>query len=210
MTPVIEKTATPVAKNGTYSANGHAPKPLNRDELIAALMRTEGKAEIIHGRIVRFMSSGDMPGSAAKQIVVALEIGNRLTRGTGRVYTDGVGNLCHLPHRTSFSPDASYYTGERSGAKFLPTTPVFAVEVRSEGDYGAAMEMEMQAKRADYFACETEVVWDVDVLKGEEVVRKFTKAGGAANPVAVYKRGEIADAEPAVPGFTMPVDDLFE
>jgi len=28
------------------------------------------------------------------------------------------------------------------------------------------------------------------------------------NPT-VYRRGQIAEAEPAVPGWTMPVDDLF-
>lgn len=67
----------------------------------------------------------------------------------------------------------------------------------------------MRQKRADYFAAGTEVVWDVDVLRGAEIIRKFTKAGGANTPVAVFRRGEIADAEPAVPGFTMPVDDLF-
>ena len=26
---------------------------------------------------------------------------------------------------------------------------------------------------------------------------------------AIYRRGETAEAEPAVPGWTMPVDDLF-
>ncbi|MBC8142405.1 MAG: Uma2 family endonuclease [Armatimonadetes bacterium] len=173
-------------------------------------MRTDGKAEIINGKVVKFMASGDMPSSAAKNIVFALEIWKRTTGETGRVYADGIGYLCSLSHRFSFSPDASYYTGERSGAKFLPTTPVFAVEVRSEGDYGAAMEAEMKAKREDYFATGTEVVWNVDVLRGAEIVRKFTKAGGAETPVAVFKRGDVADAEPAVPGFTVKVDDLFE
>jgi Uma2 family endonuclease len=83
--------------------------------------------------------------------------------------------------------------------KFLPEPPVFAVEVRSEGDYGPAAEREMQAKRDDYFATNTEVVWDVDLLGAEYVVRKFTKSGGSQTPVAVFKQGETADAEPAVP-----------
>jgi hypothetical protein len=26
----------------------------------------------------------------------------------------------------------------------------------------------------------------------------------------IYHRGEVAEAEPAVPGWTMPVDELFE
>ncbi len=56
--------------------------------------------------------------------------------------------------------------------KFFQGAPVFAVEVRSEGDYGPRAEREMAAKRADYFAAGTLVVWDVDLLS-ENVVRVY-------------------------------------
>ena len=64
----------------------------------------------------------------------------------------------------------------------------------------------MAAKRDDYFAAGTLVVWDVD-LQSEEVIRKFA----ADNPdePTIFRRGDLADAEPAVPGWTMPVDVLF-
>ena len=78
---------------------------------------------------------------------------------------DNKGFRVDLPHRKSFSPDAAYYLGNPTGMKFYEGAPVFAVEVRSENDYGAMLEIEMAAKRADYFACGTLVVWDVD-LKG--------------------------------------------
>ena len=209
MTLVQEKTSGKTATaNGT---NGHAPIPHTHEELIEALMQTEGKAEIINGRIVRFMASGDLPGDASLSIAMALKAWKRATDATGRAASDGTGFLCDLPRRQSFEPDASYYTGERSGMKFLPTPPVFAVEIRSEGDYGEAAERDMTAKRADYFATgATEVVWDVDLLGASVIVRKYTKAGGEKTPVATFGRGDTADAEPAVPGFTMPVDDLFE
>jgi hypothetical protein len=74
------------------------------------------------------------------------------------------------------------------------------------GDYGPRAERAMAEKRADYFAGGTLVVWDVDLL-GEEVVRKYS-AADPAHPVA-FKRGESPDAEPAVPGWNMKVDDLF-
>ena len=48
--------------------------------------------------------------------------------------------------------------------RFCQGAPVFAVEVRSQYDYGPAAEQEMQDKRTDYFACGTLVVWDVDLL----------------------------------------------
>ena len=65
---------------------------------------------------------------------------------------DGGDFLVRLPHRQSFRPDASYYAGPKAGMKFMQGAPVFAVEVRSENDYGPAAEREMAAKRADYFA----------------------------------------------------------
>ena len=90
--------------------------------------------------------------------------------------------------------------------RFAEGAPVFAVEVRSEHDYGPAAERAMHAKRADYFACGTQVVWDVDLLS-ENVIKSY-KASDPDNPV-ILRRGEMADAEPAVPGWRMPVDDLF-
>lgn len=64
----------------------------------------------------------------------------------------------------------------------------------------------MERKRLDYFAAGTEVVWDVDLVSND-VVRVYRKD----NPKqpTIYVRGEIAEAEPALPGWRMPVDDLF-
>jgi Uma2 family endonuclease len=49
-------------------------------------------------------------------------------------------------------------------------------------------------------------VWDVDLL-GDEVVKVY-RAANPDEPV-IYRRGEVAEAEPAVPGWQMPVDELF-
>jgi Uma2 family endonuclease len=111
-----------------------------------------------------------------------------------------------LPHRQSFSPDAAFYTGELQGGKFLDGAPIFAAEIRSENGYGPAAERDMAAKRSDYFAAGALVVWDVDVLR-EQVVRVYR----ADDPEhsTMYRRGETAEAEPALPGWSMPVDELF-
>ena len=39
-----------------------------------------------------------------------------------------------------FEPDAAFYIGPETGAKFIQGAPIFAVEVRSEGDYGPHAE----------------------------------------------------------------------
>jgi hypothetical protein len=51
------------------------------------------------------------------------------------------------------------------------------------------------------------VVWDVDLLS-EEVVKVYREA--APEAPMIYRRGEMAEAEPAVPGWRIAVDELFE
>jgi Uma2 family endonuclease len=164
-----------------------------------------GKAEIVNGELKLMPPTGDLPNSAAGEIFVSLRAYARQT-GVGRAYGDNVGFIVNLSNRRSFSPDAAYYVGPRTGGKFLEGAPVFAVEVRSEGDYGPAAEREMADKRRDYFAAGTQVVWDVDVLK-ESCIRVY-RASDPDHPT-VYRRGELAEAEPALPGWALSVDDLF-
>ena len=127
--------------------------------------------------------------------------------GDGYAFPNNVAFAVQLPHRESFGPDASWYVGSPPDMRFPQGAPVFAAEVRSENDYGRAAERAMAEKRADYFACGTLVVWDVDLL-GEDVIRSY-KASAPEHPV-IFRRGEMADAEPAVPGWQMAVDELFE
>ncbi len=165
-----------------------------------------GKAEIVNGELVRMSPTGGAPGYAADEVFVALRNYSRL-RKIGRAVADNKGFHVHLPNRESFSPDAAFYIGPDPKMKFFEGAPVFAVEVRSEQDYGPAAEEDIAKKRADYFAAGTLVVWDVDLLS--PAVVKVYRATDPTNP-GVYRRGEMAEAEPAVPGWTMPVDDLFQ
>lgn len=165
----------------------------------------DGKAEIVDGELVFMSPTGDLPSTAASEVFVSLREYERRTK-TGRAYTDNAAFIVNLSNRKSFSPDAAFYIGPRTGGKFLDGAPIFAVEVRSEGDYGRMVEEKMAKKRADYFAAGTLAVWDVDVLR-DRVIRCY-RADDPDDP-RVFTCGEIADAEPAVPGWTMPVDDLF-
>jgi Uma2 family endonuclease len=172
---------------------------------IEDLYKVEGKAELVNGEIVEMPPAGDEPNVAGGEIFAQLREYARRT-GRGKAYTDGIGFHVNLPDRESFSPDAAYHVGLRAGMRFLEGAPIFAVEVRSEHDYGPAAEQAMAAKRADYFACGTLVVWDVDLLS-EDVIKVY-RASDLHHPT-IYHRGELAEAEPAVPGWRMPVNDLF-
>ena len=170
------------------------------------LFHFKGKAELVNGEIVHMPPTGHWPGYAADEIYVSLRAYVKRTK-RGHAVSDNRAFKVNLPHRGSFSPDAAYFAlSHDPRMKFYDGAPAFAVEVRSEGDYGATAELEMASKRADYFAAGTSVVWDVDLL-GVDVVRAYR----ASDPTTavVFRRGEIANAEPAVPGWTMAVDDLF-
>ena len=169
------------------------------------LYQTPDKAELVNGELVLMPPTGGIPGTAAMRITASLDAYALRTKH-GYALGDNVGFLVDLPERQSFSPDAAFWTGNPPSMKFFTGAPVFAVEVRSEYDYGFAAERAIAAKRADYFAAGTQVVWDVD-LQSEDVVRVYR----AADPehAVMYRRGETADAEPAVPGWSMSVDTLF-
>jgi Uma2 family endonuclease len=164
-----------------------------------------GKAEIVNGELVLMSPTGGVPGRTAGKIYISLnEYEKRV--GGGYAFPDNVGFIVNLPNRRSFSPDAAFYKGDLRGGLFLEGAPVFAVEVRSEEDYGPAAERRMAAKRADYFAAGTLVVWDVDVLR-EKVVRVY-RSSDPLNP-NVASNGELVNAEPALPYWTMSLADLF-
>jgi len=172
------------------------------------LRRFEGKAELIAGRIVPLMPTGHRPNAIAGEIFVSLR-GHARATGRGRAYTDNMGfAVPRLPSgRESFAPDASYHIGPLpiDDMDFVDGGPTFAVEVRSKTDYGPAGEAAMAAKRADYFQAGTSVVWDVDPRA--ECVRSHR--ADASDPPTTFNRGQMADAEPAVPAWRMAVDDVF-
>ncbi len=177
----------------------------NLEATIEDLYRVPGKAEIVNGEIVHMSPTGAAPSYAASEIFVSLREYSRRTK-RGYAVNDNAAFHVELPNRKSFSPDVAYHVGKWTGMKFFEGAPIFAVEVRSEGDYGPAAERAMARKRDDYFAAGTLMVWDVDLLS-DDVIKSY-QAGAPAQP-QIFRRGENANAEPALSDWSMPVDDLF-
>lgn len=165
----------------------------------------DGKYELVDGRLVHMSPTGVRPGHAALRIATAL-LRYEDETARGRAFGDNIGFIVDLPHRRSFSPDAAYaYNVVIESDDFAEGAPDFAAEVRSKGDYGRAMDAEYAAKRAEYFAAGTRVVWDVDPR--EQIISSYI--ANDPNTPRIFKRGEIADAEPALPGWRVSVDELF-
>lgn len=172
------------------------------------LAHVSEKAELIGGRIVPLMPTGHVPSQVAGRIYRRLaDFVDAL--GQGFAYTDNMGFA--VPElssgRESFSPDVAYYAGPvpPRWMRFVDGPPTFAVEVRSENDYGPAAENERAAKRADYFLAGTFVVWDVDPLASLVHVYRST----SPDHPSTYAPGQLAEAEPALPDWRLAVEAIF-
>ena len=173
------------------------------------LYRTEGKAELIGGRLVPLMATGFAPNLIAGNIYVSLrEYSKKSAKGVA--FTDNMGfAIQELPSgRESFSPDAAYYVDPKPAnrMRFVMDPPTLAVEVRSESDYGKAAEEEIAAKRRDYFLAGTSIVWDVD----PKAKRIHVYTGPNGEKKKTFHPGQMADAEPALPGWQIAVDEVFQ
>ena len=105
------------------------------------------------------------------------------------------------------SPDASFYRRPfpLNKMRFVNGPPTFAVEVRSENDRGPAAEREIAAKRADYFEAGTKLFGMLIRFPAEG----FQLSSGRARASPHLFAGQIADAEPAVPGWRIEIEHIF-
>ena len=160
-----------------------------RKPLVEELMRTEGKAEIVNGEIKKLPITGDFPATRVEKFSLrSFFTPNALAKAAPfRTAPDFCANC---PIAALFRPTPLFTPAKAEKWDFFPQPPIFAVEVRSENDYGRRAEREIAQKRADYFAAGTLVVWDVD-LRDEEVIAKYS-AQNPQNP-EIFRRGEIGE-----------------
>jgi Uma2 family endonuclease len=179
-----------------------------REQLIEELYHLphDIKAEIMDGAIVPMSPAGGRHSRVSGLIFASLLAYER-KYGQGHALPSNAAYLVNLPNRGSFSPDGSFTAGQKLDENFIDGAPIFAVEVRSRHDYGPRAEAAIRRKIADYFAAGTQVVWDVDALR-EQVVRVY-RTTDPEHPT-VYRMGDEAEAEPALPGWRVPVAEIME
>ncbi|HEX6107389.1 MAG TPA: Uma2 family endonuclease [Gemmatimonadales bacterium] len=101
-------------------------------------------------------------------------------------------------------PDVSFISAarlppERIPEAFIPGAPDLAVEILSPSSRWA----EVEEKLADYFAAGARLVWVVDPAARRVIVRHPDR------PARVVAAGDTLDGEDVVPGFAVPVAELF-
>jgi Uma2 family endonuclease len=100
-------------------------------------------------------------------------------------------------------PDVAFVSAERFPSKRgpIPTlAPDIAVEVLSLTNTAA----EMAQKLREYFASGTRLVWIIDPPS-----RTVAVYHSATQPTRVLKDSDVLEGGQVIPGFTMPVTDLF-
>jgi Uma2 family endonuclease len=168
----------------------------------------EGQVELVNGTMIELPFHVEGIADAVLNIAHSLrQYEKRNPTTIGRAFTSTIAYVVDLPHRKSFSPDVSFaITRPKNPMDFIPGAPIFAAEVRAPDELTAEADEAFARKRTDYFAAGTLVVWDVDPW--HLTIAAYT-AARPAEPI-MYRPGMIADAEPALPGWQIAVDDVFE
>jgi len=102
------------------------------------------------------------------------------------------------------SPDVSFVSkdrlrGRRPSKKFFQGAPDLAVEIVSPND----VWQKLNRKIAELFANGTRLAWVIN--PGDQTVLVYH----SAQPDRILKAGDLLDGEDVVPGFSMPVAELF-
>ncbi len=160
-----------------------------------------GKAEMIDGRLIVAPAGFEHGG-------VSMRLGSKLfnhvdANRLGMVFDSSTGFW--MRSGDLLSPDVAFVSAARlKGMKRLPRkffqgSPDLVVEVLSPND----KPHEIERKMTEYFASDTKLAWLVDpALKTVTLYHE-------PRPGRVLGGNDVLDGEDVVPGFTLPLEQLF-
>ncbi len=178
------------------------PRPIVGDLYDPAAPEPEFRFEVIDGRVVR-RTTGFRETRLASVLHELLAPVVRAS-GVGESYVDA--GFLIPPRNKGRKPDVSVLTFDRwpkgrafPDGDFIPVVPDLAVEVVSPNDTAR----EVYAKVREYLRGGVRVVWLVYPDEAEVHVRT------AAGDDRTLTRDDTLTADPVVPGFALPLSDLF-
>lgn len=192
------------------------PALLTADEFYAVAGRKEDRFELVRGEVRPMSPTSGGHGSVSLNLVERLAPYIRAHR-LGRAFGDNVGFQLSLPPElqrrssdgeprdTVRSPDAAFIRRDRIppggfGEGWVRLAPDFAVEVLSPSETTS----DTNEKLGDYIAAGTPLLWVVDPRK------RLVTVYASDAPTRWFRSGDTLDCGEVIPGFTIPVDDLFE
>lgn len=158
--------------------------------------------ELIAGELRTMAPSGAEHGEIAATVVAPLR-GYVRAHQLGRVFGAETGFLLATNPDTVRAPDAAFVGRERAGAGrvtgYWPGAPDLAVEIVSPGD----LYTEVEEKVATWLAHDTRMVIVLNPRRRTATVHR------SPTEVRHLTETDVLDGEDVVPGWTVPVRDLF-
>ena len=159
--------------------------------------------ELVRGALHRMAPAGSDHGTIAMNIAGPLHQYAR-AHDLGTVYAAETGFLLSRNPDTVRAPDAAFVTHDRVAAvgkvsSYWPGAPDLVVEVISPGD----LYTEVAEKVADWLAAGTLLVYVVDPRRQTVTIHR------APNEMQTLAAQDTLDAEPVVPGWRLPMADVF-
>jgi Uma2 family endonuclease len=174
------------------------------DEAFMALPDDGQRYEIVNGELIDMGNSGALHGYVCSLLLAAL-MGYILPQKLGVVLDSST--AFKMKNGNKRSPDISFFAKERlQGITELPSgflegAPDLAVEVLSPGN---TVE-EIHDKLTEYFENGTRLAWVIH--PNEKYILVYRSA---QEPDRLLKSVDFLDGEEVVPGFSLPVADLFQ
>lgn len=158
--------------------------------------------DVWDGELTRMAPAGGRHNEVETDLAFALR---RAAGDAGRVYTGDTG--FRLAERRSISPDVAFVRRERlppvaERVGFLAVVPDLAVEVRSPSD----QDDDVVNKVSRYLALGVPLVW---VLDPQQRTGEVHRPDGTSRALTA-NRDDVLDGEDVVPGFRLPLRELFD
>jgi Uma2 family endonuclease len=178
------------------------PGTATERDLLAAMRRTDRIYELVDGTLVE-KTMGLSESVIAGHILTEISVFGRQHDLGIPAGADGTMRLLKGLVRI---PDVSFFCWDKLPGRILPFEPIpdlfpdLAVEVLSENN----TPEEMDRKLREYFLAGVRLVWMIDPRKRTAEV--YTAPDG---PVAVLNETQSLDGGDVLPGFTLPLAELF-
>ena len=177
-------------------------KPVTAEELLS--MPDYGlRSELVKGEVRWMPPAGNVHGRLAVNVTAPLFQHVR-ENNLGTVFAAETGFKISADPDTVRAPDVAFVRRERVEAAgdiegFWPGAPDLAVEVISPGD----LYTEVEEKVADWLQAGTEMVVVVNSRNKTVAVRR------SASEIKILGNGDTLDGAEVVPGWSLPVRDVF-
>ena len=176
---------------------------LTADEFFDFCCRNDGRYELVDGEVVELAPANEQHGSAALNIGTGFKLYSRES-GIGRASVE-TGYVLRQGPDTVRGPDVAFTIAGKSeweslSSHFVPGAPDIAVEVFSPSNTAA----EMERKVAEYLAAGSQRVWVAYPVSRSVIVHR---ADGTA---ITYSGDDVITDEELLPGFSLPLAEIFE